>query len=544
MQCDSVVLGHIVTMDPSLPFAEALAVRDGRIVFVGKESEIEAFIGPGTRIARMRDIHIYPGFIDSHAHGCIAGKALGQEIDVSKCKTPEDCARVIAMRVKTSPGSTEYKGRGWSVFKTVPNAAILDAVPTSSPILLSSVDGHSMWMNTPAMRKYGIDDAFAEKHGPFLCPADENGHPVGLLREEPVFELMERLSPSREEVLDSLRLWQTVMFSHGYTGAFDAGLDTNGDNVLPAYLELDTLGKLELRTWAALRLTASSTEDDVERIYRTSLSCRSEHFRITACKVYLDGVVEAETAHLLEPYTHDPSSRGSDMFPDAERFTRLTRAAARRGLSVHCHAVGDAAAVKALECFGTVYREGYNDQRNALAHLQLMPLYAYGLFAKYGVTAVVCPAWCGRSEPYFTGELRYIGTERALASHPIGSFVRAGANTVFHSDFPGSLMLNPATQIFMAVTRYMPTPFMGLKGGPDTARDTAEAITPDEALRALTTNAAWALHEENRLGRLMPGMAADMTFFREDLLSQPANETAHALPLCTWVDGRPVYNRL
>lgn len=535
MKADKIYLGNVITMDEKKPYAEAVAVKDGLIQYVGGKEVALSLADDKTEIIDLTGNSIYPGFLEAHCHPLGAGGALDTEsvIDVSGGKCLEDYLEIMDQFIKAHPGKKVYKAQGFMERDVKPTASMIDSICPDTPVLVSSVDGHSMWINTPFMKMFNIDKAAVEKYGSDLVRVDENGEPTGYISETPVFEIRAKMTIDKEDGMRFLLISQNFFFSKGYTAVYDAGLELVDKNCRDFYAGLTESGKLKLRTYAG-SLINEKCEDikgAVENIKKMQED-NSEYFKIIGVKTFSDGVVEAHTAYLNEDYCDQPGYKGAQRLTDHDMLTELYTEAAHNDMNVHVHAVGDAAIKCNLDAIEeAVKATGKVDMRNVLAHLQIVREEDIKRFADLDVIAAVASLWTPKHPDYFPQEVEYVGEERANAAYPIKSFIDAGVTHVFHTDFPVSKTVDIPQAVFTAVKRRNPA------DGEDCVRESDEFITRYQALAGMTKNVAYMWHEDNRLGTLEAGKIANMAVFTKDFLNDDIDEVAKSSLVCTIVDG-------
>ena len=486
----TVILGNIITMDEKKPTAKAALVKDGVFAYVGGAEEAKKLAGADAEVLDYGENFIYPGFIEAHAHGCFAGyRAIGQANLSSLLKTDYAKYReIIKEFIAKNPQRKIYLAAGWIQNEERVTKAYLDEICPDKPLIMNTGDAHSCLLNTKALEWAGIDAAYAKKYGPDLVHVDESGEPDGYICEGPAFETIHKVPVTVEEAKDYILAWQEFAFAGGLTATAFAGDDLRFPEA-EAYHELEEEGKLKLRTYAN-EIIPDNAEDPAAEIARVAANrdkYSKEYYNIIGAKVLLDGVTEAHTSWQLDDYADSPGYHGVERFNDHDKMVALIVAAEAEGLSVHAHSVGNGATHFMLDCIEDAEKiTGNLDQRNILAHLQYVTDEDIRRMAKTGSIPAVPPLWVAKIPGGYDLEVAYVGKETADRAYPIKSFYDAGANVVFHSDYPVSPMLDVRLSIYMAEKRAVPKTIMG----GDTRRNTGEAITREESLRAMTINVA------------------------------------------------------
>ena len=399
-----------------------------------------------------------------------------------------------------------------------------------------------MLLNTKALEWAGIDAAYAKKYGYDMVHVDENGQPDGYICEVPVVEIMPKLPTTFEEAKSYLLAWQDMAFKNGFTAVADAGVELFYKDSHKAYHELEEEGKLKLRTYAYM-LTADNVEDpkaEVARIAAERAKYSNEYFQVIGIKAFLDGVTEAHTGWQNEDYADQPGYHGVERFNDHGKMVELITEADREGLSVHVHSEGGGATHFMLGCIEDAEKiTGDMDQRNVLAHLHFVSDEDIRRMGETGSIPAVAPLWCAKVPGGYEQEVRYVGKELTDEAYPIKSFYDAGANAVFHSDYPISPMMDIKLSIYMAEKRGLPESVMG----GDTQRNIKESITREQSLRAMTIHVARQWRQENRMGSIEFGKLANMTVYDCDFLHDDIEKVAQANIIATIVDGEEVFSK-
>lgn len=536
---DRLIIGRITTLDENNTARtyEALTVRDGRVQFIGTLEEAKTYCGADTAVSDYTGAYLFPGMIEGHCHGTLAGNRLTLEADLTKGECEKDYLDTIAAFIRENPEFTEYRGAGWKGSAFTPTREALDRVCPDKPVYLNSFDGHSMWLNTKALEKSGIDRAEAEKWGPDIVRVTPDGLPTGYISEGPCNALLASAKYTDEQMKKALLSWQKFAFEKGFTAVLDAGVSAR---TVRLYDELVREGKWKLRTYAVYLIP--ETADDylpfVEEAKEAAKLANSEYFRIIGMKVFMDGVVEAHTAWLIDDYSDAPGSTGVKRMCDRKRFTEVVEESAKAGFIVHCHTVGDGAVRFALDCIEEGRKAAPSfDMRNALAHLQVVDDDQLDRIADLGVIPVVPPLWAIKANfGIWEQELAYLGQERAENAYRIKSFYDRNCRPAFHSDYPISSSVSIPETVFCALERRLPDQ------GTEKCRNGFECITRGQALAGLTTGPAYSFYEENHLGRLLPGYAANLSIYDRDLMRDEIGYAAGAKTVAVIIDGEEVYH--
>lgn len=544
MTKQTIILGNIITMDSKNPFAKAALVKNGVFAYVGEADDVKRLADADAQVLDYGDNFIYPGFLESHCHGYLAGlRAIGQAnlTQVGLTDYPK-YREIIKKFIADNPNRNFYVAAGWIENDEYVTKAFLDEICPDKPLLMQTSGGHSCLLNTKALEWAGIDADYAKKYGYEMVHVDQNGEPDGYICENPVFEIVPKLPTTIDDVKERLLAWQDFALKSGFTAVCDAGAEVVHSLAPIAYHQLELEGKLKLRTYAYMYVVdnVDDPKAEIARISDQRANLSGEYFTIIGAKAFLDGVTEAHTAWQNQDYLDQPGYHGVERYNDHDKMVQLITEANKQGLAVHVHSEGGGATHFMLQCIEDAEKiTGNLDQRNVLAHLHFVTDEDIRRMASTGSTAVVPPTWTPAIPDNYEQEIRYVGKELADQAYPIKSFFDAGANVVFHSDYPVSPIFNISYNIYMAEKRALPYGFWGITT--DTTRNIKEAITREQSLQAMTINVARQWHQEHRLGSIEFGKIANLTVFDCDFLHDDLEKVMQAKVVATIVDGEEVY---
>ena len=538
----SIILGNIITVDEKRPFAKAALVKDGVFAYIGSAEEAKKLAGADAQVLDYGDNYIYPGFMESHCHGSFAGeRAIGQANLMQAGLTDYPKYReIIKEFIAKNPQRNFYVAAGWVENEEYVDKSFLDEICSDKPLFMQTGGGHSMLLNSKAMEWAGVDAEYAKKWGYDLVHVDKNGEPDGYICEGPLFEIVPKLPTTVSDIKEYLLSWQEFALSKGYTSVGDAGAETIHRAAPQAYYELQKEGKLKLRTYAWMYVTDNAdAKTEIARIAAQRAEMSGEYFHIIGAKAFLDGVTEAHTGWQNQDYLDQPGYHGAERYNDHDKMVELIAEADKEGMSVHVHSEGGGATHYMLGCIEDAEKiTGNKDQRNVLAHLHFVTDEDVRRMAETGSVAAVPPLWTPKVPGLYEQEISYVGQELTDQAYPIKSFYDAGANVVFHSDYPVSPLLDIKLSFYSAEKRTYPKE---LFGGVTSPRNTKEAITREQSLRAMTINVARQFHQEHRLGSIEFGKIANMTVFDCDFLHDDIEKVAQANIVATIIDGEEVY---
>jgi predicted amidohydrolase YtcJ len=530
--------GIIYTVDQKQSTAEAVAIRTGRIEYVGTDSGSARYIGKSTRVIDLGHRLVLPGFIDSHAHPPSAYKTYF-ELNLKGLQTVEQYEKAIREFVASHPDAKFIRGRGWSntlFTKTGPDRKLLDAIVSSVPVRLASEDGHSKWVNSKALELAKITRSTPDPEGGVIERDPATGEPTGTLREAAA-DLVADLFPdyTSEELMQGLEAYQTMALAFGITTAHDASIDVPGNEV-PAYEALEKDGRLRMRFRASIYVDPVNGLAQV----RTLVEERKKHagplFQTNSAKIYVDGVVEGSTAYLKENYKHLPNFRGK-LLCTQDELNLLCAELQKNSFQIHVHAIGDAGTAATLDAIAFAeQKSGKRDGRHSITHLQLVDPVDIARFKELGVVALPQPYWFMKDDYYYNIQVPYLGQKRADAEYPMESFFRAGVTVASASDYPVTIPCNPLVAIQTGITRSKPE-----------TTDAPEVLWPEERasleqmIASFTINGAYANFLENETGSLEAGKSADLIVLDKNLFSIPATDIQNAKVLLTLFGGKEAY---
>ena len=539
MKAETIVLGNVITMDEFKPYAEAIAVADGKIIYVGSKEAAMKLQGDQTRVLDYGSHSIYPGFLEAHCHPGFAGNIMFGRANLAEGKTPEDYLAILKKYVEENPDKPHFVGSGWSddlLYQL--NAKQLDRICPDKPMINQSGSGHMMWINTKAMEAFDINEDAVKQWGTECIHVDENGKPNGLLAEKPAIDLVGRVQPDLAQAKMEMLGFQQYAFSNGYTGVYDAGYQILTQQDPRAYKELDDEGKLKMYTFCGsfVNDNTDTPEEDMDRIAQEAKEYNGKHVKVIGAKVFADGVVEGHTAWMLDDYVDKPGYKGVRRFDDHDKMVRLVKAASTHGMNVHVHSIGDGATRAWVDAFAQAQTEtGDFDMRNALAHLQEVTPEDVKRIGEYNIMAVCGIMWAIKHPAGFPQEVSYVGEEKSYHAYPVKSIMDAGGVVANHSDYPVSPFFSAVQAFCMGVLKKLPSL------PDDYIRNIDQAISRYEALKTLTSNVAYMWHEENRMGSISLGKLANFTVFDRDFMHDDFAEIDKASCIATIVDGEEVY---
>jgi predicted amidohydrolase YtcJ len=563
--------GQVMTIDASNSVQQAVAVRSGKIVYVGSNAGAVDWIGPNTKVIDLGGRMLMPGFVDAHLHSLAGGRAL---LMCDLAYAPLSHAQ-LASQIQTCLDSTAAKEpdtwlevvnwdrQATSSIDGDPSKALLDGLTTQRPIAVTSSDFHGVLANSHALNLAGITAATPDPvGGKFL--RDANGAPTGICEDAAGWQLKASIPPDTDaDLLKQGRAALSAMREQGVTTFMDAAAaDVHGKT----FKALQQSGELTARANFAIALVpemAAVSPTDAIATAKTTTTAIDQGTPVAApglrariVKVFMDGVVNApaDTGALLTPYfantgtdaapNWQPGSNIGSIYYPAEVLKPLMLAAADAGLDFHAHATGDRAVRQALDAYENLRTQRPNaDFRPAIAHDETVAVADYPRFAALNVSATMSYQWAQRA-PYSIGETEsHLGPDRFARMEPFGSLRNAGARVISGSDWP----IDPFDTFLalkVGVTR------SGDPTNPHSAASIAPifegkinndpALSRADVLRSITMNAAYQLRMEAYIGSIEVGKLADMIVLDKNFMTVPEDELARNKVLLTMVGGKTV----
>jgi predicted amidohydrolase YtcJ len=520
---------RIYTVDRMHPVARAMAVRGGRIVFVGAERGAMALHGGGTRVVDLQGKTVIPGMVDAHAHLAGLGTSL-RIVNLVGTRSVDDVIARVAARAKEVPRGSWILGRGWDQndwpdtrFPT--HEALSRALP-DHPVYLTRVDGHAAFVNEAALRAASIEADTPDPDGGRILRG-ANGAATGVLVDRAQL-IVNRVipPPSRQEQRASILAAVREANRWGLTGIHDAGV---ARATIDLYEELAKAGEYTLRNYV---MVANDSADIGHYLARGPQSGLYDgHLWIRSIKVVADGALGSRGAALLEPYSDDAGNSGLEVTP-ARRIRAIAIQALRRGFQVNTHAIGDRANRTALDAYAAALAEvPVADHRFRVEHAQILHHEDIPRFSELGVIPSM-QASHQTSDMYWAGNR--IGSGRLLGAYAWRSLLDLGNIIPNGSDFPVEAV-NPLISFHAAVSRQDANDWPAGGWFPE------QRMTREEALESMTIWPAYAAFQERELGSLSVGKYADFVVLDQDIMRVAPSAILATRVLATYIGGRAVY---
>ena len=521
------VTGYTSTATGDIQNFSVLVFDDnGRIVATG-DDELAAEHAHATRLDGSGKF-ILPGLTDSHAHVASQG-FLTAQLNLAGTPSVEAAVEEIAIYARTNPGSGWIEGRGWNQVlwpvQEFPTASQIDSVVSDRPVYLRRIDGHAAWANSKALEIAGIDVDTPDPVGGRIV-RDSNGNAAGTLIDNAMALVAGKIPPpSREDYRKAFLAAFEELTALGLTSVHDAGI---GIAEAEAYIAMADDNQMSMRIYAML----AGARENLDAIGAPIQSYGNDRLAIASVKIVADGAFGSRGAALFEPYDDDAENRGLPYWAQ-EELDGFVKKANDLGFPVGIHAIGDLGNKQALDAFEKAQDGKPDAMRNRIEHAQVVRLEDIPRFAELGVIASM-------QATHATSDMNMaedrVGPERIKGAYAWRKMLDAGAIIANGSDFPVELA-NPMHGLYASVTR------KSRAGLPENGWYAGEALTREEALHSFTWAAAYAAHQEDRLGSLEAGKWADFIVVDRDFFEIPDSEIDDIQVLQTWVGGELVYER-
>lgn len=536
---DAVYLnGRLYTVDERAEWAEAVAIKDGKISYVGSSAGAEALVGDATKVVDLQGRMMLPAFQDVHIH-LIWGGLQALACDFDGVSDLPGYRATISRYAAENPDVPWVLGGGWSMAVFGPGGApsrgILDELVPDRPVYLTSADGHSAWANSKALQIAGITKETPDPVDGIIDRDPETGELVGSLQEGAMDLVARHIpQPSSQSREAALRHTMKMLHEYGITSVTDASVY---EADLETFAAMDQRGELNLRVVASLWWERAQGLEQITTFVEQREKYTNGNVSASTVKIMQDGVLENYTAAMLEPYNVESGTRGIPMI-DPDVLMDAVTALDAQDFQVHFHAIGDAAIRQSLDAAEAALLEnGQRDNRHHISHLQVIHPDDIARFAELDVVANFQPLWAYADEYVTELNLPFLGEERVSWMYPIKSVIDSGGRVAFGSDWSVSTA-NPFMQIETAITRE------DAAGGEYPEFTPHERIDMKAAITAFTMNAAFVNGQENTTGSIEVGKLADLIVIDQHLFDVAAADISDTKVLLTLFEGRPVYDVL
>jgi len=532
--------GKIYTVNEAAPWATTLAVKDGKILYVGNDRD-QVHVNAETEVIDLQGKMMLPGFVDSHSH-LLTGAARWNDLILDPSDTPDIWIEQIKTFAEANPERNVVTAIGY--FATAfgmdgPNRHMLDDVVPDRPVIVLDEGMHTAWLNTMALERLSIDRNTPDPDpGLSYYKRDENGEPTGYLLESTSWTAGDELAmPSLEQMVKNMSEVIELYNSYGVTTVFGAGPWFAKKTQYEIIQGLSKTGALTLRYKGSQYMESRKDKDTiVAEVLALKKQTEGQDFSIDTVKIMLDGTVEGMTAALFDPYQGGVGNRGMTTLEQDELNT-LVNQAVGADLDVHFHALGDRAVAMSLDAVAAA-RERYpnTDRRFTIAHMQIVRDEDVPRFAELEVVAQTSLIWLSDDE--FTRAT--LQSEQHDRSYPLATLNKLGARTTFGVDFPshggGLEGVAPLYNIEVGMNRQSP-------GEPDqiVLPKASERLDLKSLIKGYTINGAWQMRLEYQVGSLEAGKLADLVVIDENIFAAPKYSIHDIDVLQTWLGGKLVY---
>jgi predicted amidohydrolase YtcJ len=528
--------GAVHTVNDRQPHAEAVAVQNGRIVFVGSRADSEPYQGPQTHVVDLAGKTVVPGFADSHLHLSGVGRRE-MTLNLEGCRgLGEMLGRVRERVAKAEPGEW-IVGRGWIEARwdppLFPTRWDLDKVAPQNPVWLVRVDGHGAVTNSLALRVAGIRKGIPNPPGGEIMRDPKSGEPNGMLLDR-AQSIVARFLPedTPEARREALVIGARVLAERGWT---QVGIAGNSFEEVELIRRLYQEGKIPLRIYNAIRGPSLDADRLIDQ--GPSIGEFEGRFTVRGIKAFADGALGSKGAALFEKY-NDHDSTGL-LLSDEETLLPLYVRALKAGIQIQTHAIGDRANRFVLDLYEKAFsavpavERKFAEPRWRIEHAQVVHPDDFPRFAGLGVIPSMQPSHA-ITDMYFAKSR--LGVERLAGAYAWRRMRDAGSIIAGGSDAPVEKG-DPLVEFYAAVAR------KDLEGKSQDHWHPEQALSREEALQALTIWPAYAAFEEDRRGSIAVGKWADLTVLSQDIMTVPEQEIPGTQIEMTIVAGEVVYER-
>ncbi|PID47174.1 MAG: hydrolase [Proteobacteria bacterium] len=533
--------GSIYTVDEKNPKAQAVAIKDGKIIYVGNDEGVEKFIGYNTDVEDLNGKFVLPGFIDTHAHfisGALASKSVTLKLDDSVEQWKKD----IKEFAKANPDQKGIFGIGIYALrfgKNGPTKEELDELVPKRPAVIMDEGGHSAWFNSKALEMAGITkDTPDPVPGVHMYQRKSNGEPSGWNKEAmTIFPLIKKLNlVSPEMMVSGAEEIFELLPALGLTSYYDAGMMQMEDLMYPVLASLEKKGKLPVKVVGSYMVQSpSQVPIAIDKIKEYNKKYGSKLIRPNTIKIHNDGTLEAKTAALHEDYSNEKGHKGGILL-EGKVLQNFVADIAKNNVSAHIHAIGDKTITEGLDAVEFARKEVPNSKsRFSIAHVVLIKDKDVPRFGQLDVVAQTTPAWI-TSEDINNKD---IGVERSKRRYRIRSIEDGGAKVTLGSDFPvgGEFGLYPFYNIEVGMTR------KGFDKDSKVLPYEKEKMSLESMIKGYTINAAYQLGMEDEIGSISVGKDADMIVLNENLFKIKTSDIHDVKVKETIMNGKTTYTR-
>ena len=508
----------IYTVNDAFDIKSAIAIKDGKFIAIGGEEILSKY--NANDLLDLKGLAVYPGLIDAHCHFYQLGLAQ-EQVDLRGSKSVEEIIDRIKAHLEENNDEV-ILGRGWDQNlweeKVFPNKAALDQAFPGKLVILERVDGHAAYVNSEVLNRAKITAKTKVDGGEVIL---ENGTPSGVLVDK-ASDLAYAIlpAPSVEKKIRALKKAEAIAFENGLTTVDDAGLNRD---ILELIDSMHTSKQLKIRVYGMI----SNAKENLAHYLNKGIS-QTERLTIRSVKVYADGALGSRGAALKSPYADDPKNTGL-FLTTKQQIEDLALVLAEKGFQMNTHAIGDAANQVVLDAY-TKALVDVEDPRWRVEHAQVVEKQDLEKFGPKVIPSV--------QPTHATSDMEWaderLGEERVQNAYTYKELLDWAGKLALGTDFPVE-KVNPLHTFYAAVAR------KSLEGNPQGGYQTANALSRSEALKGMTSWAAYANFEEDFKGSIEIGKVADLVILSKDIMTVKESEILQAKVVATLMDGEVVY---
>jgi len=546
-KADSIIInGVVATVNTNAPSAEAIAIKDGRIMAVGTNQDILTLSDSGTKTIDANGQFVMPGFIEGHGHFSGLGNSL-MILNFLKSENWEEIVSDVAKRVETAAEGEWITGRGWHQEKwnESPGRQVLgypyhdglSAISPDNPVVLRHASGHGLFANKKAMELAGVTKETPNPTGGKIV-RDASGEAIGVFEETAMGVILKAYADWRDgiskeqkskEWLDGIALAEEECIKKGITSFQDAGCSFQE---VEGYKALAKKGELDVRVWSMIRRPLIEIEKRIDEVLDVK-NYGNNFYTVGGIKVSLDGALGSYGAWLLEDYDDQEGFYGQNT-TDIETTKALAKISMDKGLQYCVHSIGDRANRETLDIFEETFKANPDkkDLRWRIEHAQHLSVEDIPRFKELGVIAAMQGIHCTSDAPFV---VKRLGEERArTGAYPWRSLIDGGAVVTNGTDAPVE-DVDPIPSFYASVTR--------ARSDMDLVFYPEQAMTRTEAINSYTLAAAYSAFEENDKGSIEEGKLADIVILSNNLLTCTDDEILDTEVLYTIINGEVKYQK-